>query len=143
MAAQRKHGPVADVLSHGVGYRSSIPQAATNSCCDLLHVGRVRPAPVQHPSSLAREKAQTWAQQMGREAAAPDGMWALQKTLPKEVSAAKTSISNRREKKSCGNPHTFYLEQIFFCLKFFLADQHKGRGMTLPSLLTLVIRQKS
>lgn len=74
MAAQRKHGPVADVLSHGVGYRSSIPPAATNSCCDLLHVGRVRPAPVQHPSSLAREKAQTWAQQMGREAAAPDGM---------------------------------------------------------------------
>lgn len=130
MAAGRKHGPAADVLSHGVGYRSSIPQAATSSCCDLAQVGRVRPAPAQHPSSLARgsdpprqlkweKKAQTWAQQMGTEDAAPDGMWALQQTLPKGASAARTSISNRREKKkSCGNPHTFYLEQILFCLKF-------------------------
>lgn len=64
------------------------------------------------------KKAHTWAQQTGIEAAAPGGTRALQKTLPKGASAAKTSTSNwRGEKKknhTCGNPHTFYLEQIFF-----------------------------
>lgn len=35
--------------------------------------------------------------------------------------------------KSCGKPHDFYLEQIFFgCWKFSWRT-HRGKGMTLPS----------
>lgn len=109
---------------------AQFPGAATNSRCDLLQVGRVRPALAQHPNSLAKgsvpprqlrweKKVPTRAQQMGMEAAAPGGMRALQKALPKGASAAKASISNWRGKKLEGNPHTFYLEQICCCcLKF-------------------------
>lgn len=81
------------------------------------------------PASRMAEKGSS----LGNTGCSSSGVRLCSKLSQNELLQQRFCLQVEGKNKSCGKPHDFYLEQIFFgCWKFSWRT-HRGKGMTLPS----------